>query len=428
MVGSRCAQAVSFLGHPALEHQLVAIPDMRGSERYSSVVDRCGSAVPMGGKLLFSRVGFAPPGRNYVPAVWGTLVRASVPFRQFHSDGYIHYSNGSIHYGRAELTVAHSRHLSHNAAFACINGELIGYGGRDRRPMKMRRGRQTDEDGIYLLQHSARRDEGWRLPAFTSKRLLAGNHSGCVERRDGLLGTCEFDGRLSVVQLAPRGHAGPGSVLLYARANTKSQGGARFVQVTQSADGKGGWTPFRLIRFACGRPSPSGGIVFEQGFTIHEIYFFLAHTRANGGGLVGLFPATFTLAGVRSGGVLPRGGVFVAFSRDGLLWSPPVQIMRSRVTADPTLNVARPQYRTSDYPVHWEEDVDGAVIQIEHGVKLYGMKVEDAQANANDRETPSASRTMPYHCRYRLQVPPQSVAWSARDMGTCLPSTGQLLP
>ena len=90
--------------------------------------------------------------------------------------------------------------LSHNAAFHCVEGRLIMYGGRSR-----------EKFGVYLSQKHERgimRWEAIRSPTTKSrwtwlkhsKRLVVrGNHTGCIERRKTIYPMCEFDGRLSVV-------------------------------------------------------------------------------------------------------------------------------------------------------------------------------------------------------------------------------------
>lgn len=104
---------------------------------------------------------------------------------------------------------------------------------------------------------------GVRVPAYTQwagKRIaLRGDQSGCVERRDRtrmpwiIKDTCEFDGRLALVDSAAHG-----GLLLYARANLASHG-QRFVQVTRSPDGGATWRPFQTIRIDGYEPSQGDG-------------------------------------------------------------------------------------------------------------------------------------------------------------------------
>lgn len=78
--------------------------------------------------------------------------------------------------------------------------------------------------------------------------MFNGTHDGCIEKRSRFyasmahLGTCEFDGRLSLVHL--------GSELrLYARANPAVHG-QRFVQTVASRDGGQTWGRFEFVRLA----------------------------------------------------------------------------------------------------------------------------------------------------------------------------------
>ena len=396
----RCAE-LSYRGQRATP-ELVQIPDARASERYSTVVEECGGSA----RLLFSRVGYAPPGKNHLAAAWGTLVRAAAT---------------QSAYGGAVLTVPHGRHLSHNAAFLCLNGSIVGYGGRDRRVL--RHGRRTDEVGIFVFENRNQVSaQGVPQTWTVTRRVVTGDHPGCVERREGLSSTCEFDGRLSAVLL-------DGAVFLYARANTRPQGGGRYVQVARSSDGRE-FSRFRPITFACASKATRHGGGRDGMFTfgqwsLHDIYLFVARP-ARGGGLVGLFPATFATRG----NDLPHGGIFVAFSSDGISWSSPVQLSRSRVTADPGLNVMSPQYRTSDYPVSWEATPDGgAAIQVEHSVLLYGGVAADVQ-KVGATSNGTAGRAAPFHCRYTIPRVPLASEVSSPAAGSasrCLRRQEQLL-
>ena len=382
----------------------VVIPNMHQSERYSSVLPRCG-AYP---RLLFSRRAVLPAsawlGRNYAAAQWETLVRASTGVHSF---------------GPAVLALSRGKRVSHNAAFLCSKAVLLAFGGRDRRTVSRKR---TSEVGIFVLESGAPNGAAtstapWPPVWSGLHHALSGSHPGCTERRDGLNGTCEFDGMLSTVHLN-------GSVLMYARANTRRGGGGRFVQATRSLDGRSGWAPFQLIRFECGHPirdrtisrpgaprPPRGnaapvtapsykGIRFD-GWSLVDIYLFVVRPRqGDGDGLVALFPATFTV-GTND---VPHGGVFLSFSRDGMTWTPPTQLMRSRPHADPALHViaSEMQYRTRDYPVDWSANADGSVsIQIEHNVQLYGQqRPEERRPRINTTES-DLGRT-PFHCVYTL--------------------------
>lgn len=132
---------------------------------------------------------------------------------------------------------------------------------------------------------------------------------GCIERRDAerlpyLLpnGTCEFDGRLSLVQ-----HRG--RLWLYARSNPAVHG-QRFAQVASSADGGRSWSPFEFLRL--------GGYRYAEG----DLYFFVASPNpAVPHTLLGLFPLAHRF----------RGCIGVAASADGVHWSEPAPLLRCAV-------------------------------------------------------------------------------------------------
>ena len=152
---------------------------------------------------------------------------------------------------------------------------------------------------------------------------------------------CEFDGRLSAVRFG-------GHVYLYARANTRPEGSGRAVQVTHSADGLSGWSPFQMLEFACGtRVEPRDADYYWQfaGWRLYNVYLFVARPHADGL-LAGLFPATFVVQG--SPDIL--GGLFLCFSADGVRWSTPQQLLKSAVFGA----------RIIDWPVDYQLSSDGA--------------------------------------------------------------------
>jgi hypothetical protein len=131
-------------------------------------------------------------------------------------------------------------------------------------------------------------------------RALNGTHAGCADARSPRfsdmrhlrVGTCEYDGRLSLVSFR-------GELLLYARANPAARG-QRFVQVSSSADGGRTWSPFRLIEL--------GGYRREEG----EVYFFAAQPNpVHAGSLLAVLPLVHN----------HRGCIGLATSLDGLRWS-----------------------------------------------------------------------------------------------------------
>ena len=129
--------------------------------------------------------------------------------------------------------------VAHNLAVAVDDDQLVAAGGlyRSRDPALYKdvqplHGSDRYE-GVEVFDIS--RDLTW-----TRTAVIDGRHPGCVERRDGFGGLCEFDGRLS---LAPLGS----ELLLYARANTRNEGGGRGVQVSRR--GPDGWSPFEQVSF-----------------------------------------------------------------------------------------------------------------------------------------------------------------------------------
>lgn len=219
---------------------------------------------------------------------------------------------------------------------------------------------------------------GWPLQWHRSLPLLRGDHVGCVERRATIRlggrdhpthGACEFDGRLASVLVR-------GTLYLFARANLRSEGGARHVQVSSLATssarfGRREWSPFRLLRF--------------DNYSIsreNNIYFFLAQRYKRG--LLGVFPAV--IDGV--------GGIYMAVSTDAVSWSRPTRIMRSHSVGG----------RTGDHPVHLrlERDFRGELkgpsdrrvwLHVEH--RLSTVAVPPVTGNKSKP---------PYHCLYELDA------------------------
>ena len=90
---------------------------------------------------------------------------------------------------------------------------------------------------------------------ITPSPILDGAHPGCVERRKGFDGICNFDGRLSLVRFQRR-------FMLFARSNIKSLGGGRHVQVATSSsdDAHGPWGAFALLSIEGYDPNGPGNI------------------------------------------------------------------------------------------------------------------------------------------------------------------------
>lgn len=181
--------------------------------------------------------------------------------------------------------------MAHNLALSCKDGVLYAYGGTDTR-------NQFSEwmgahDGVYrarVMPDGSLQD---------AERMLGGRHEGCVERRLSFGGVCEFDGKFSVAEFR-------GRTYLFARANTVWRHGGRHVQVTSSADGRTGWSPFELLRIDGVQTQPE-----------NNIYFFVADVW-NATHLIGTYPAVFE---DDKGGV--RSGVFASYSTDGKVWTAP---------------------------------------------------------------------------------------------------------
>lgn len=132
--------------------------------------------------------------------------------------------------------------ISHNLALAVDGDSLIAAGGLYRSPdaslyktVQPLHGSDTYE-GVEVFGVSS--DLQW-----TRTAVLDGRHAGCVERRSGFGGLCEFDGRLSLALLK-------NDVLLYARANTRAEGGGRGVQVARRGRKGGPWSAFAAVDFA----------------------------------------------------------------------------------------------------------------------------------------------------------------------------------
>ena len=364
-IQSRTPCRTASLGKTAAVRALVPMQQVRRSERYFSFVRCCGQPA-----MLFSRkVWHVAAGDRHSKNSWETVVRRE----------------GRDGYGRGVVTFSNQSLLSHNAAFFCgDNCTVVGIGGRDKTGVL---GHEATERGLFWVASPA---SAWP-PVWSSPRhLLSGNHPGCVERRSGYNGVCEFDGRLSAVR--------NGIYYVFARSNARASSGGRFVQVTKSMDGYR-WSPFQRLTFQGGRQiigtdtAQEGyqGVRFAN-FTLREVYFFVAKPSGDGR-LAGLFPATFEVDG------LLKGGVFVSFSHDGVHWSSPRQVLES-----PTFGGVR----TNDYPFDWQRQEDGRlVLLIEHNVQLRPASEKDQARGIDMSSTPlpvSAGGT-PHVCSYAFDPP-----------------------
>ncbi|KAL1530194.1 hypothetical protein AB1Y20_001110 [Prymnesium parvum] len=160
------------------------------------------------------------------------------------------------------------------------------------------------------------RGRGWRWTPSTWDRprvfLRGADPAGCVDRRPEYTGyprvqACEFDGRLSLVRM-PTGAA----FRLYARANLRYAAltGGRHVQTTWSRDLLTGWAPWQPVRLLGVDPAQV------------DIYFFLAQVNPiDPTTLLALMPVSEP----------PWACIALAFSRDGVTFSRPINLRDSAV-------------------------------------------------------------------------------------------------
>ena len=192
---------------------------------------------------------------------------------------------------------------------------------------------------------SAPSDEAYPISWRKLEFIIGGRHEGCVERRDASRMTwlvpsvCEYDGRLSIVY-----HAG--RYLLYARANPAEQG-QRYVQLTTSLDSYT-WSPFRMIRI--------DGYKHSEG----NIYFWAVQVNpVHSGSLIALFPLVHRL----------HGCIGMAFSVDGLSWSPMRVALTCGAFGDRTLD-----HPASPAMVRGRGAEEGLVhLYVQHGVPSIGL-------------------------------------------------------
>ena len=144
------------------------------------------------------------------------------------------------------------------------------------------------------------------------KVLVDGNHAGCIEARKKCGGSGEFDGQSVFVHF--RNHW-----FLYTRANPR-ESGHRSVQVAigKTYDELG---PFQMVTF---NTVPAGT----------DIYLPHMYVTPDRTAVVAILPVCFS--GQRDG------GIFAAYSSDGITFSQPLCIKKSETH----------NQRTSDMPVH----------------------------------------------------------------------------
>jgi len=115
--------------------------------------------------------------------------------------------------------------------------------------------------------------------------VIRGDHPGCVDRRAGYGGRCQFDGKLSAAMLK-------GRLLLYARSNLVEGHGGRFVQVTHTdtpeklvRDGDAAWAPFRPVEI--------DGLWLVGNVEATNVYFAAVKPNpVDEGTVLGLFPVS----------------------------------------------------------------------------------------------------------------------------------------
>lgn len=201
--------------------------------------------------------------------------------------------------------------VAHNTAWFSAGDTLGAIGGRDD---PNRRGR----DGVRYV--------GIEKSLYVGPMSFRGSHPGCVERREGFDGKCEFDGKFSVARFRGRWY-------VYGRANTRANStrgsfGGRHIQMAlMDPSRKTLSSPFRLCRFA-GYPEEPG--------PRDNIYFgAVKENPVDSTSLIGLFPVVSSTVGLSC--------VAVAFSSDGLSFSAMTPLFESRAVDD--------GQRTVDHPV-----------------------------------------------------------------------------
>jgi len=273
---------------------LLSLPDLDDTERYMQQID-C-----EGRRWLFSRVdvgGLFHAGEKKI-ALAKALAHGSKEEQTDAKGGICKWKtlqrtlepNGSYSLPRRTLPCE----MSHNAAFACVRGELIAIGG------------DLNEQGLLFAQHMPHAGR-W---AVRRGRVISGlaNESGCVDQRPFILprGTCQYDGKLSLVQFGEQW-------LLFARANPFSTGG-RHVSVAASTDATSAqWSRFRPVELE-GHPS-----------NVESNVYFFSVAAAHRSWLFALYPGAAV-----PGGKQPRHcGVFASTSSDGVRWRAPRKLLDS---------------------------------------------------------------------------------------------------
>ncbi|KAJ1456869.1 hypothetical protein M885DRAFT_516420 [Pelagophyceae sp. CCMP2097] len=155
------------------------------------------------------------------------------------------------------------------------------------------------------------------LAADTSTQMFGRRHAGCVELRAGKRG-CEYDGRLSLATFG-------GRTLVYARANTRPEGGGRYVQVAALRQDRAAWGSFEPIDF---RPSPEGKSAFGDLRTMAsarnstDVYFGAVNANpVDARTVLGLFPTTAAHKGKA------RAAILAAVSCDGVHFGSPLALL-----------------------------------------------------------------------------------------------------
>ena len=164
-----------------------------------------------------------------------------------------------------------------------------------------------------------------------------------------------MDGKLAVAYFRDR-------LWVYARANLAVRGGARHVQVTHSSPLTGLNTSFSAPAVEGLPPQAPDHLGWSQwealrmGFTVTQetnIYYINVQVVDNGNRLLGLMPATGVATEVDMAaasaaadarldwGSTPYGGIFLSTSTNGVDWSRPRLLMRSRTLGS----------RVEDHPI-----------------------------------------------------------------------------
>jgi hypothetical protein len=287
----RCGKVVAPF--TLVSARAIGVDEVQCSERYSTLL-HCGQW-----SFLLRRVE-ERHGRTIHQDTWQTVLRST------------DLSEANRFSSSPRVTLPNTLNMSHNAAFSCVDGAVVAWGGRRKIAYPRK---PYNEPGIFRAEGRIDSRGGlvWGPPRLVLDGAIG---SGCVDRRRTVGRLCEFDGKVSVAQ-----HGG--RTYLFARANLGEFCGGRSAQVTSSPDGVSGWSRWSLLRFA--------DEALDRAEQTGDGVYFIA-VRSQAGRLVGYMPGL--IRGV--------GGIYRSESSDGIQWSKPKLLIQSAV---------QPEGRTADYPV-----------------------------------------------------------------------------